>query len=353
MKKSMLEHARALIPALTNSLYKGSAGRIAVVGGSYEYCGAPFYAAKSTLRAGADLAFVFCTQAAATPIKSYSPELIVLPCLDGGDDELQKAIDRLPGIHALVLGPGLGRDPQVFEAATKLIEHSIEMKIPLVLDGDLLFLLSTSKSLRETITGYEAMILTPNAMEFERIYASVFPNSSESGKSIRFSGDDLLKHPELQSAKNSDSGLLLTTAEVDAITNHSDHPMHRLVQLARKLGGPTILQKGAIDMISDGKYVAANGASGSPRRCGGQGDILAGTSGVFLNWAMSRDMGKGDQVSSQVVAAFAASFLVRKANEIGFSKLKRSMVTPDMIEELGKAFEMLFPTNVEKSNPKL
>lgn len=71
-------------------------GRIAVVGGSYEYCGAPFYAAKSTLRAGADLAFVFCTQAAATPIKSYSPELIVLPCLDGGDDELQKAIDRLP-----------------------------------------------------------------------------------------------------------------------------------------------------------------------------------------------------------------------------------------------------------------
>jgi ATP-dependent NAD(P)H-hydrate dehydratase len=33
----------------------------------------------ASLKAGADLAFVFCAQEAAVPIKCYSPELMVAP----------------------------------------------------------------------------------------------------------------------------------------------------------------------------------------------------------------------------------------------------------------------------------
>ena len=69
-----------LVPPLSFDSRKGQNGRIGVLGGSYEYTGAPYYAAQSALQAGADLAYVFCADGAAPAIKSYSPELIVLPC---------------------------------------------------------------------------------------------------------------------------------------------------------------------------------------------------------------------------------------------------------------------------------
>ena len=41
---------RQLVPPLTASGYKGSSGKIGVVGGCFEYTGAPFYAALSALK---------------------------------------------------------------------------------------------------------------------------------------------------------------------------------------------------------------------------------------------------------------------------------------------------------------
>ena len=60
---------RALIPALGNELYKGQAGKIGVLGDCREYTGAPYFAAMSALRVGADLSHVFCTRSAAPVIK--------------------------------------------------------------------------------------------------------------------------------------------------------------------------------------------------------------------------------------------------------------------------------------------
>jgi ATP-dependent NAD(P)H-hydrate dehydratase len=57
--------------------YKGNCGKVAVVGGSAEYTGAPYYAAVAALRTGSDLAHVFCPLEALIPIKCYSPEIIV------------------------------------------------------------------------------------------------------------------------------------------------------------------------------------------------------------------------------------------------------------------------------------
>ena len=98
--------ARVLVPPLSFGFHKGQHGCVAVVGGSLEYCGAPFYAAMSALKTvriavgrgawlaglnfdvqrvqGADLAHIFCTEDAAIPIKSFSPELIVHPVLPSG-----------------------------------------------------------------------------------------------------------------------------------------------------------------------------------------------------------------------------------------------------------------------------
>lgn len=138
------EDVKAIVPELTFNLHKGQSGRIGVIGGSKEYVhtdklfevflaiilysrrenglnisyfvnvyiilifiifpchfvifwlhhisdtiiscflrytGAPFFAAYTALRLGADLSHVFCTEAAGVPIKSYSPDLIVHPML--------------------------------------------------------------------------------------------------------------------------------------------------------------------------------------------------------------------------------------------------------------------------------
>ena len=108
-----------------------------MIGGCAEYTGAPYYAAFSALKAGADLAHVFCTPSASTAIKSYSPELIVHGLLDGKDiDASVDAIgDCLGRLSALVIGPGLGRDESVHRIVTKVVERARRLGLPLVMDG--------------------------------------------------------------------------------------------------------------------------------------------------------------------------------------------------------------------------
>ena len=74
---SAFARLHSLVPTLTRQLHKGQAGRIAVLGGSKEYHGAPSFAATAALRCGADLAHVFCHPDSAGAIKGFSPDLIV------------------------------------------------------------------------------------------------------------------------------------------------------------------------------------------------------------------------------------------------------------------------------------
>ncbi|XP_052871623.1 ATP-dependent (S)-NAD(P)H-hydrate dehydratase, partial [Anopheles cruzii] len=119
-KSPLLERARNIVPHLETDRHKGQAGRIGIVGGSLEYTGAPYFAAISALKVGADLVHVFCPQAAAQVIKSYSPELIVHPLLDSNNAimQIEPWLERL---HVLVIGPGLGRDRLILQTVAELI----------------------------------------------------------------------------------------------------------------------------------------------------------------------------------------------------------------------------------------
>ena len=76
MNSSLARRILAIIPKLSSARRKGDNGRIGVIGGSYEFAGAPFYSALSSLKIGGDMAHIFCAKAAALPIKAYSPEVI-------------------------------------------------------------------------------------------------------------------------------------------------------------------------------------------------------------------------------------------------------------------------------------
>lgn len=122
--KDILPILAKTFPPLNSNSKKGENGRVAVIGGSFQFTGAPYYAAISSLKVGGDLAHIFCAKSAATAIKAYSPEIIVHPVFASSsevklnEDQLKNAHDEWleeilkwkPAINSWVIGPGMGRD---------------------------------------------------------------------------------------------------------------------------------------------------------------------------------------------------------------------------------------------------
>ncbi|CAH1777192.1 unnamed protein product [Owenia fusiformis] len=270
----MKKQVKAIIPVLDYELHKGQMGRIGVVGGSPVYTGAPYFAGIAALRVGADLSYVFCCKEAAVVIKSYSPDLIVLPLLDH-KDALGQISEWLPRLHSIVIGPGLGRDPAILENVKGIIMQSMERNIPVIIDADGLFLITEQP---EIVQGYGKAILTPNIVEFERLYSKVIGHPLD--KSI--SAEDNTK------------------------------------ELSEAMGHVTIVQKGPQDIITNGyKTLICDNPKGCPRRCGGQGDILSGAMGTFQHWAnMAMNKPVVNETGPALVGAYAACQLTRSLQVI-------------------------------------
>eukprot|EP00040_Diaphanoeca_grandis_P026395 m.147750 g.147750 ORF g.147750 m.147750 type:complete len:593 (+) comp30558_c0_seq1:116-1894(+) len=300
---------RYIAPALDGRSHKGQAGRIGVLGGSIDFTGAPYYTAMAALRVGAELVSIFTAEEASGPIKTYSPELMVSSVYSYSnmsslqpsviaaeqDNMIKKVEAYLPMLHALVIGPGLGRNENVLDAVARIIEKARDRQLPLVIDADGLWLINQRPGL---VKGYTNAVLTPNKMEFSRLVAAVCGYNPQSA----------------------------TTSEVCAA-----------------LDGPIIVRKGRIDEIvgPHSPQVLHSSESGAPRRPGGLGDFLSGTTAVTLAWASKRDLGG-------VYACKAACDVSRRSCEIAFAVKKRALVAPDVIDEVGRAFEQIY--NNEKSN---
>ncbi|XP_041940601.1 ATP-dependent (S)-NAD(P)H-hydrate dehydratase isoform X1 [Alosa sapidissima] len=295
--ENTLQLVKKIIPPLTSKKHKGQDGRIGIIGGCQEYTGAPYFAAISALKVGADLSHVFCTRDAATVIKSYSPELIVHPVLDSPNavEEIEK---WLPRLHTLVVGPGLGREELLLKTAKDVIEKSKARDIPIVIDADGLWLVAKQPSV---IQGYQKGILTPNYMEFSRLYEAMHQEPLDS----------------------------------------TDH-YRNAQQLSIAMGNLTVVLKGEEDLITDGSMVLTCSQEGSGRRCGGQGDLLSGSLGAFAHWAYSTSTDATKSVNPSLVAAFGAASLTRQCNRQAFHKHGRSTTTTDMIQEISTAFKKLF-----------
>lgn len=295
--ENLLHLVKNIVPPLTPKKYKGQDGKIGIVGGCQEYTGAPYFAAIAALKVGADLAHVFCTRDAAPVIKSYSPELIVHPVLDH-PNAVQEVENWLPRLHSLVVGPGLGREKSILEHVKGILEKAKMKGIPIVIDADGVWLIAQQPSL---IHGYHRAILTPNIVEFNRLYESV------------------LRDP------------------MDSSDHHGS-----VLRLSQAMGNLTIVRKGEEDLICDGEKVLVCSHEGSSRRCGGQGDLLSGSLGVFAHWAFLAGPEKTKSTSPSSVAAFGACSLTRQCNSQAFQKYGRSTTTTDMISEIGTAFTKLF-----------
>lgn len=100
----------------------------------------------------------------------------------------------------------------------------------------------------------------------------------------------------------------------------SDQSWHRIaaraISLSRALNNIMILQKGLVDVITDGNDTFLVAVEGAAKRCGGQGDVLAGTVGTFLNYKYQSDSDL--TFSPQLLSLVFASMTTREAARIAF-----------------------------------
>lgn len=242
-------------------------------------------------------------------IKTYSPNLMVHPYMrqtknlsadESVDTASKQVIDMLERLHVLVIGPGLGRDEAMQETCARVIEAAKKKNIPFVLDADGL-MLATQRP--ELVKGYKECILTPNVVEFGRLAKAM--------------GVDVEKGDKTKLCE----------------------------ELAQKYGGPTIIQKGGADYISNGKQTFVNEQEGGLKRSGGQGDTLTGSLATLLGyrgayhdklWEHGTDMSRDETMG---LVAFGGSAITRECSRRAYTELGRSLQAGDLTAHVHDAFK--------------
>lgn len=238
-------------------------------------------------------------------------------------------LDMLSRLHVLVIGPGLGRDRVTQKVVEAVMREARNQSVPFVLDADGLLLVTQKPDL---VKGYKECILTPNVVEFGRLAKAL--------------------------------GVQLSSTAEDKMSQASEG----CEQLARALGGVTIIQKGAQDIISNGVTSIVSDVEGGRKRSGGQGDTLTGSLGTFLAWRAAyldglwdsgEEKKKSDGIAQSkneirdeledrsrkmsstttlLLAAYAGSALTRDCSRRAFKAKGRSMQASDLTDEVHESF---------------
>ncbi|MBI3840998.1 MAG: NAD(P)H-hydrate dehydratase [Thaumarchaeota archaeon] len=234
MKQIVIDEAfvAAVVPARKASSHKRMNGTVCVVGGSRLYHGAPYLSAMGAMRSGVDLVYVAVPAPIASPLRSLSPDLIVVPLPDGKltRGSVSKLLSWVRDVDCFALGPGLG--PQKPEWVAVAASQLRTAGKSLVVDAD---------ALRpETLGAIEnsGTVVTPHAKEFERLFGEALPKGSAE---------------RMESARS----------------NAAKHKV-------------TVLLKGPTDIITDGERVALNETHSPAMTVGGTGDVLTGVTAGLL-----------------------------------------------------------------------
>lgn len=203
---------------------KRTYGHVCVLGGSRSYPGAVMMTVLAALRSGAGLVTAFVPESLAAVYAAQVPEAMWVAWPETHDGSLALEGHHLlkalwSRLDALVIGPGLGREPETLALVEEIVKTS---PIPVVLDADAL----KSQIVRAAKC---PLVLTPHAGEFKRI------------------------------AGDSDGS-----------------------SFARETGA-TVVLKGPVTRISGGEGYVYHSAFGGPALArGGSGDLLAGLIGTQL-----------------------------------------------------------------------
>lgn len=220
--------AGARLPRLTPTMHKGDRGRVTVVGGSAGMTGAALHAARAAFAAGAGLVKLVAAPETLAAARATLPDVLTVESALG--PELEPAVaDALDWADALVVGPGLGREPSRGAFLQALLARR---PVPTVMDADALTLFEGEAT--------RPIVFTPHLGEFRALF-----------------GDQL----------------------ADAAANDR---WAAAAKASHKVKG-TVLLKGVPTVVADMRGPLHVVASGNPGLAtGGSGDLLAGFIGAFL-----------------------------------------------------------------------
>jgi len=207
--------------------HKGDFGRVLVIGGG-PYTGAPALAARASLRAGADLAYVACPANVADTVQGYGESLIVRPLAGDlvGTAHVDPLLDYATTVDTVVLGPGLG-------------------------DAD-----GTRETVRQFLGSYDGRVVVD--------------------------ADALAEVPSV----DTDADLLCTPHRGELAgmggpdADGSDDFAAAVAEFAAEVDA-TLLVKGPEDLIADGETTRRNRTGNPGMTVGGTGDVLAGVAGAL------------------------------------------------------------------------
>ncbi|MBU0728169.1 MAG: NAD(P)H-hydrate dehydratase [Proteobacteria bacterium] len=219
--------------------HKGTFGHLLIIAGSPGKTGAAILSARGALRCGVGLVSLCAPQVINTVYESCLVEAMTIP-VSGTEkgqfsvQDFQRIMDAAAGKQAVVIGPGLGTDPETAELVLQLYSN---LDLPMVVDADALNILAAFRS--EIKNPPAARILTPHPGEMARL-------TGISSKEIQ------LRRLEMARSFAEDNGVIL-------------------------------LLKGAGTVIADGAGEARVNPTGNPGlAAGGMGDVLSGLIGGFL-----------------------------------------------------------------------
>ena len=274
--------------------HKGENGRLLIIGGG-PYYGAPALSSFAAQRTGVDLVFVATPKKVARAITSYSP-LLIKPVRLAKDvaklsptlivkelsdenylvsDDVKIVESLIKKIDTLLIGPGLGSEDSTQKAVEKIISIFVKNKKSIVIDADAIKVVGKKPYLLKN----SQAVLTPHTGEFK----------------------------ELTGVK---------------LSNDLDERKKNVEKWAKKLG-ITIILKGPIDIISNGKETKLNDVHNESMTVGGTGDVLAGIIGALLS--------KGVEPFN---AARTGIFINGAAGNLAFKKHSYGLIATDLIEEI-------------------
>lgn len=219
---------KELIPKRELYGHKGNYGRALVVAGSVGYTGAAFITTECTVRAGAGITTLLCSE--------DIQELLSSKLIEAMTKSIDKpeAIELIKTANSIAFGPGIGIDEKHEQLLRKVIDNSI---CPIVVDADGITLLGKNKELLKKLKG--RAIITPHPGEMARFL----------GISVREVEDDRIN----------------------------------ITQMVAKKYQIVVLLKGYNTVISDGKNTYINPTGNSKMASGGMGDALTGIINAFLS----------------------------------------------------------------------
>ena len=191
------EKTEDLLPCRDPGGNKGTFGKVLIMAGQKNVCGAALLAAGACLASGAGMVTIFTHEANRLIIQQQLPEAMLETWseADSPEDTASKLCSSLDWADIAAAGPGMGTGVMAEKILQTLLEYGQKALDGMVLDADALRLLAKNPSLRELLASRRSglpCILTPHLAEFAALAGlSVGECAEDRSRIVQTTADNL------------------------------------------------------------------------------------------------------------------------------------------------------------------